>query len=809
MALRDLNVRIGADTRGFDSGMRRVRGGVDNLRGSADRASESMGGIGKAFKATAVIAAVTIAGKAIAKFAGGAMSIASNLSEVQNVVDTTFGSASHIIDAFAKNSTLQFGLSELSAKRYSSTVGAMLKSMGFAQNEVVGMSTSLTGLAGDLASFYNLSGDEAFQKIRAGISGETEPLKQLGINLSVANIEQFALTKGIKKSYNAMTQQEQALLRYQYLLSVTADAQGDFAKTSDSWSNQTRILKESFSSLKGELGAAFIAVLTPVLKGLNILISRLTVAAKMFKDFVLALTGKKALEVGAGAGQMSDDIGMAVDAQDELTGATLKTAKAQQRLAGFDEINTLSSGKDAAGGGGGGGPSFGFGDLGTESMDVSAVTDGLNKLQEKFKSVFDKIKQLWDILYKNTIKPIADFLMPRFTGIVEKLKGKWADLKKEIGGNKVWNDIVTIFTFATKVWTFWGKVIGWVWDKLAGFGIDFFFIDLKFLLKQVESAIGLVAAVLRGDFSGAWQHFKDLLINNRLDWFREKLDLVKAKLGEVATFIRTKVTDAFDKAKERIRAWYENDVRPWFTAEKWNALLRSIGEAMDRAIGKFIEFWVVRIPAWWRDSVMPWFTKEKWMGLYNNIKTALQTKLDEMRSAAESKLRSFWNDTIKPWFTVAKWKELGENMKDGLVGGIRGVVHKVVDMFNGMRSSIASFLNGIIDGYNSVASKTGGIMKTLPKWSPSAIPYPKLAKGGIVSSPTVAMIGEHGTEAVMPLERNTGWIDKLAAKINSSGGGGDIYLTENIYLDDGSLVDTIVRKINRRSVQSGRTVLEV
>lgn len=107
----------------------------------------------------------------------------------------------------------------------------MLKSSGVAQNAASDMSVALAGLAGDIASFYNIDTDTAFYKIRAGISGEIEPLKQLGINMSVANMSAYALANGITKSWTSMTQAEQATLRYNYLMSVTKDAQGDFART--------------------------------------------------------------------------------------------------------------------------------------------------------------------------------------------------------------------------------------------------------------------------------------------------------------------------------------------------------------------------------------------------------------------------------------------------------------------------------------------------------------------------------------------------------------------------------------------------
>lgn len=203
------------------------------------------------------------------EFAKDSVSVASSLQEVQNVVDVTFGDAAKGIEQWATSTRTQFGLTELQAKQYASTMGAMLKSMGVGEEQVYDMSTAMAGLAADMASFYNISFDDAFAKLRAGISGETEPLKQLGINLNVANLEAYALSQGISTAYESMTLAEQAMLRYNYILNATADAQGDFARTSDSYANNMRLLETNINSLKASLGEAFLPVINDVVSAIN------------------------------------------------------------------------------------------------------------------------------------------------------------------------------------------------------------------------------------------------------------------------------------------------------------------------------------------------------------------------------------------------------------------------------------------------------------------------------------------------------------------------------------------------------------
>lgn len=209
-----------------------------------------------------------------ASFAKEGINLASDLEEVQNVVDTTFGDkGANQIEKFAKGAATAFGMSELSAKQFTGTIGAMFKSMGVANDAVLEMSTGIAGLAGDMASFYNLDPQEAFEKLRSGISGETEPLKQLGINMSVANLEAYALAEGITKAYKDMSQAEQATLRYNYIMQATADAQGDFAKTSTSYANQQRILQLNIENLSASLGKKLLPTINEFTTAVNGLLS--------------------------------------------------------------------------------------------------------------------------------------------------------------------------------------------------------------------------------------------------------------------------------------------------------------------------------------------------------------------------------------------------------------------------------------------------------------------------------------------------------------------------------------------------------
>lgn len=450
MATRNLLVRAGFDASGMARGTRQANNALKQFGQAANKQmsslsnslSSSLGKIGKLLAGAFAIGAIV-------RFGKECIELGSDLAEVQNVVDVTFGSMSEDVNKFAKTAITQFGLSETSAKQYTSTMGAMLKSMGLTTKEALVMSKTITGLSADMASFYNLDADVAFEKIRSGISGETEPLKQLGINMSVANMQAYAMSQGISKAYSKMTQQEQALLRYNYLLSVTADAQGDFARTSDQWANQTRILAEQFNALKAEIGQGLIAAFTPVIKVLNFLVSKLRVAASYFRAFMELIFGKQSVSGGdSGMSEVVDSTGAiadsAGDASDSVSGigdaAKEAAKKAKGALASFDELNVIgtndsSSSSNGSGSGGSGISSSGSGGVGDVDLgSVDTTTTVLDGFAEKLEEIFGKFASI-DLQplvesferFKKALEPITQKL---FAGLMWGLENVIYPLSK-------------------------------------------------------------------------------------------------------------------------------------------------------------------------------------------------------------------------------------------------------------------------------------------------------------------------------------------------------------------------------------------
>ena len=261
-------------------------------------------------------------------FAGGmAIKMASDFNESLNKVDVAFGRSSNIVRDFAKTTITQFGIAQSSALDMAALFGDMATSMGLSTKEAADMSTQLVGLAGDLASFKNINIGQATTALAGVFTGETESLKRLGIVMTIANLELFAMSKGIKKQIEDMTQAEKVTLRYQYIMEKTANAQGDFNRTQSGSANQIRIFQESLK----ELGVSFGKIILPsftklVVKANNIINSFKNLSPKL-KEGILRFGALAAIlppllivlgSIATGIGAISAPVAIAIAAVSAL-----------------------------------------------------------------------------------------------------------------------------------------------------------------------------------------------------------------------------------------------------------------------------------------------------------------------------------------------------------------------------------------------------------------------------------------------------------------------------------------------------------
>jgi hypothetical protein len=241
----------------------------------------------------------------IAAAGGAAIKLASDFEESLNKVDVSFKQSSAEVKEFTKTTLTQFGIAQGTALDMAAMFGDMGTSMGLTTQEAAKMSTSMVGLAGDLASFKNIKIEEATTALAAVFTGETESLKRLGIVMTEANLKQFALSQGIQTNIKDMTQAEKTTLRYQFVMASTANAQGDFARTQDGAANQMRIFTESLKELGADIGAVILPAFTELVNKANGIIQGFIGLSDSTKKTIVVIAGIAAaigpLLIGLGA----------------------------------------------------------------------------------------------------------------------------------------------------------------------------------------------------------------------------------------------------------------------------------------------------------------------------------------------------------------------------------------------------------------------------------------------------------------------------------------------------------------------------
>ncbi len=294
-----LTVMFGADFKGFDKA-------VKNATKKLDRFSRNANRLGNQLSTNLTLPILAVG--------AGAVKLASDFEESLNKVNVSFGQSSKEVQAFAKTTLDSFGIAEGSALEMAALFGDMGTSMGLTQKQAAGMSTSLVGLAGDLASFKNIRIDVAQTALASIFTGETESLKKLGVVMTEANLKQFALEQGITKTIKEMSQAEKVQLRYNFVMAQSSNALGDYINTSDGVANSTRSLQESIKELGQQFGVLLIPLAKDLIKSLKGIVDTLRgltdnqKEAIIFFGKIIAIIGPVIAILGTLAGAISSII---------------------------------------------------------------------------------------------------------------------------------------------------------------------------------------------------------------------------------------------------------------------------------------------------------------------------------------------------------------------------------------------------------------------------------------------------------------------------------------------------------------------
>lgn len=616
-------------------------------------------------------------------------------------------------------------------------------------------------------------------------------------------LDQFALANGYGKTTAKMTEQEKVALRYAFVQQQLSLAQGDFARTSDSWANQVRILKLQFDSLRASLGQGFIAAVTPVIKVINTIMGKLVQLANVFSAFMKRLFGVKS-DSSSGIGAVASDVSSATNAMDNLSNSTSgvgsaakKAAKEIKGLMGIDEINTISStGSDSDSGSG---DSSGIGNIGMDDWDFSQQEKATDGLLSKVEVFADKVRNIFKNI-SNFIKKHKEIILSIIGGLVSGIIAFF------IAGN--WGAITGAIA----------SVIGWIELIPTALGLA------GLALTTPAALIAGAVAVVTTAFLYLWQtsdSFRNALINGWNALVSALTPYFKAIMGAlklVGDFLVTVLKPILFLLWDAWCTVVDNIVK--VTMSLWTnciaPVVKFLGECLKKIIDGLNEIWQVWKPTIekigeiliviWNNCLKPVIN---WLG--NEFIQAFRNVGNYIKPILES-LKIMFGGLID--FIVGVFTGNWQKAWQGVQNIFRGI-------FDGLTNIAKKPLNAIIDAINAMIRGLNKIK--LPNWIPGFggmginIPtIPKLAKGGIVDAPTIAMVGEAGKEAVMPLENNTGWITDLAAKVAdrmpvSGGNSNDNSMSGDLILQiDGSIIGKVaLNQLRKMQRQGGITLIPV
>ena len=493
MTVDELQVLITAQTSKFNSEIAKVQSQISGLDKNVKNTSSNL------TKSFGSLAAKVVSVGAIIKATASSINAAMNFIEDENLFQVSMGKWADATRDWSNEVQNSVGVSAAWLRKYSGVMTNMTASMGLAQDQAVKLGKGIALLSNDIASFYNISAESAFEKIQSAMAGMPRPLQELGIMVRDSEVKQVAYANGIARTGDELNTTQKAMATYLAILQRTSNAQGDLARTINSPANQFRMLKTSVKDLAVAIGTMFQPLLQVVLPVLNAIVIATTRAfqaiARLFGiEFDASAYADGFSDISAGV----ESVG---DAADDSSGSVKKLAK---QLAAFDEMNTLNKDTSSGGGSGGGG---GGGSIDLPTIDWDKLySGGFDKVTNKALEMADKIYKAFEKLGKklnNTFKKID------WAKISKGLNEVWEALKpfgERIGAGLEWfydNVLEPLVVWAANnlVPTVLHLIAGAL--KLIGAVIDacaptFTWLFDNFLRPIAEFTGGIIIGVLQG-----------------------------------------------------------------------------------------------------------------------------------------------------------------------------------------------------------------------------------------------------------------------------------------------------------------------
>lgn len=792
----------------------------------------SLGVISNSLKNLAGAVGVAFGISALVRFGKEALNIASDLQEVENVVDVSFGNMKQKVEDFADTALEKFGMTELQAKKTASTYMAMNKGMGLDGEKAAQMAIDAAGRTGDIASFYNMKQEEADTMMKSIWTGETESLKRIGVVMTETNLNLFAMQKGLGKTTQQMTQQEQVMLRYRYVMEQTRLAAGDFERTSDSWANQTRVLTGRWQQFLGIMGTGLIQMLTPAVKFLNSLMDYLIKFANVFSEVTAKIFGKQ--ELSQGAGSASGAISDAASSTNDYAEAADKAKKANEGfLTGLDNITKMSDSSVSSSAPSS--PSQNIGaDMSTQGKEEEQTVSRLDKMLGNFKSFAARLKP-------EVEKAFGDIStsMQKFKGTLSKI---WQDVKSLGNPLKSWFD--TDFTNFLKTGIdvagtvisggidSLSMVLSGLWDTLIFPSLNQIATQILPFFTQVKTegllVLESVFVEVKDIFDRIWLEGVEPALSQVQKIWSDTWDIIVEKWDTYGKPIFDKLKEAVRKTADILKDAWDNFIKP-----VWDNFMDTVDWLWEEHLKPFVDRFTEMI-AKIVDGALEIYNKfiapiVDWLlnFLYPPIKEAVNFVVDMIGSIiawiadmASGIIRSLSGiiDFIVGIFT-GDWKKAWQGIKD-IFGGIwdmivadfKWVINTVIDVINFFLAQGVRAINKMIGALNRLefnvpdwvpilgGKNLGFQINTLPKYQ-----IPKLATGAVIppNAEFAAILGDQ--KKGRNLEAPEGLIRQI---VKEESGNGDI--TVIVQMPDGEEKEVFsTKKINKKNRISGKIIVPV
>lgn len=819
LILEKLQVMIEASTKSFRDEIKKAQ---DYVKETTKVVNAEVNKIKGLFKSLGRFVITLGIGKALTSSIKSAMRVESAIQQITR----TMGESTNQFLKWSKANALAFNMSQSDAMNYGAIFSNLVSTFSNGTQQTLQYTTDLLKASSIIASGTGRTMEDVMERIRSGLLGNTEAIEDLGVNVNVAMLQSTEAFKRFAngKSWDQLSFQTQQQIRLMAILEQTSNKFGGevFSNTNSSLQQFVAVLKD----VALNIGNAFLPIMNVVMPILTNFAMGLRTVTGYVAAFMQTLFGYKPSSktgVGGATGQVNS-LGNAATKTGE------KAKKAQKEvsrlLGGFDEINVLSKNSNSdSGGSGTNTPTTGGGVLDFSNAEIlEPDTSGLESAVAKFKTIFAPVVESFENL-KESLKPFID-------NIVENLKWFWDEILVPFGTWTISEIIPEFFNILAGVLDILNPIIDvfqelgtWLWDSF---------------LQPIASWTGGIIVTVLGEIAD--------VLSNIGDWMKEHKGVIEAITIVVGSFalawglvngamkiwnigvglwnsiglIATGVTIGFTSAMKfltgpiglviaAIGAVIAIGV---LLVKHWDEVKEKCGQVWDWIKDKFKQF------KEWLGGVFATDWSEKF-GFLGDI---LNAYLTNVKNVLDGVKRFFSGiiDFIAGVFT-GNWDRAWKGVKNifkGIWDSFTGIAKAPINMIIGLINGMISAINVAIKGINKLSWE-------VPSWVPiiggetwgfdipqlGKVPY--LAKGGIVDSATLAVIGERGREVVMPLENNTGWISLLADKLASRmpQGGNTSYpsgpLSIILEISGTELGRVVIDNMNKLFRQEGKILLDL